>query len=540
MDGYAIVESFRRLDAGETLTESICTSISRARPPDYQLAALVVRLRDRPRSPPEEALLNWIYKETPSVAAIVAEVFEGPLQDSQGTLVAACDNEDLVLLRRIQRKQDIGLQLFGRFIQRYVKGDIPEVVAAFMLALVYKEGLNDPDITALTMAMTGSGATVDYRDYSENRGRRMLRRYPTGGVSEKVALILPSVCIALSDTLPLLTTTVVGRALGFTGGTWDKLKVVPGFTFPAPGSETEDVLSKCNAVMCTTGDLVNPADRELYLLRSLTSTITSDALIVSSIASKHLALPPHRMLLDICFGPGAFLQTKAYAERIAAKLTAVLNGGGVECSNVFTDTSQPAGTGVGNVLEVAEALAVMGAPNSLIDWDTRAIQRQRDIVVSQTTLLLCSEFKHLSSENLKSEVLTLFSSGRVLAAFYTLLIAHSVNQVDAENLCATPATLIEKLRGVPVLSRMDGKLTGLNQVRLGNLVNFKLAPRFAVESAPGQNRSGLRLTKQISDLVTSGEPLCVVYTQSDEPVKLTEELEEELVSCFGLSATTRV
>jgi pyrimidine-nucleoside phosphorylase len=540
MDGYAIVESFRRLDAGETLTESICTSISRARPPDYQLAALVVRLRDRPRSQAEEGLLNWIYKETPSVAAIVAEVFEGPLQDSQGAPVAACDNEDLVLLRRIQRKHDIGLQLFSRFIQRYVNGDIPEVVAALMLALVYKEGLNDPDITALTMAMTGSGGTVDYRGYSENRGRRMLRRYPTGGVSEKVALILPSVCIALSNTLPLLTTTVVGRALGFTGGTWDKLKVVPGFTFPSPGSETENVLSKCNAAMCTTSDVVNPADRQLYLLRSLTGTITSDALIVSSIASKHLALPPHRMLLDICFGPGAFLQTKAYAERIAAKLTAVLNGGGIECSNVFTDTSQPAGAGVGNVLEVAEALAVMGASNSSIDWDTRAIQRQRDIVVSQTALLLCSEFKHVSSENLRSEVLTLFSSGRVLAAFYTLLIAHSVNQVEAEKLCATPAALVEKLRGVPVLSRMDGKLTGLNQVMLGNLVNFKLSPMLAVETAPGQNRSGLRLTKQIGDLVTSGEPLCVVYTQSDEPVRLTEELEEELVSCFGLSATTRV
>jgi len=86
---------------------------------------------------------------------------------------------------------------------------------------------------------------------------------------------MPSLCAALAGELPVLTTTLVGRSLGFTGGSWDKLSSIPGFRFPEPGNETLRVLGECGAAMCTTGERINPADRDLYVLRSITGTVVS-------------------------------------------------------------------------------------------------------------------------------------------------------------------------------------------------------------------------------------------------------------------------
>ncbi len=126
---------------------------------------------------------------------------------------------------------------------------------------------------------------------------------------------------------------------------------------------------------------------------------------MSSIASKHLALPAHRLLLDMRFGPGAFLSTQDAARSLAAKLESVLRGSGISCNSLLMDSTYPTGTAIGNALEVIEALVVMGAYSGSIPWDSAALTQQRGIVVRQTIQLLVSEFPELSIESLTCEPL---------------------------------------------------------------------------------------------------------------------------------------
>jgi len=165
--------------------------------------------------------------------------------------------------------------------------------------------------------MLESGSVFDYRSLARKTGRRLIRRYPTGGVSEKVSLILPSILVALSEHIPLMSTTLVARSLSFTGGTWDKLAIIPEFRFAAPGQDIENILAETRVAVCTTNSQVCPADRSLYTLRSLTGNVVSKPLIISSICSKHLALPVHRILMDVRFGPGSFMFRKEDAMDLA-------------------------------------------------------------------------------------------------------------------------------------------------------------------------------------------------------------------------------
>lgn len=533
---YEMAECYRQLEQGEYLSERHCSYIYSAKPPGHQIATLTVRLLSRRRAPFEDPLLRWVFSEYSSVRWLIRTVYhDSPVvhafvaepSDSSPLL----SEDDLTGLKRIRQHHEVGLPFFQRYIEGYLRGTVPEVAMAFMLGLIVVEGLSEDDVGSLTFAMAHSGEVWDYRKYAEDCGRRMVRRYPTGGVSEKVALILPSVCSALSDDFPILTTTLVGRSLGFTGGTWDKLSVIGGFSFPAPGHETERVLAACGAAMCTTGERVDPADRELYMLRSVTGTVVSEALIVSSVASKHLALLPHGMLLDVRFGRGAFLRSRGAAEALASHLERLLRAGGIQCCATFTDTRDPAGVTAGNTPELVEALAVMGAAQVMASFDPGSIQQQRDIVASQTVQLLSLELPNIDREQLRSRIDVLFQSGRVLGAFYALLCAHSVPPYEAERICSRPESLLEGFVEVQVLSSTRGRLIELDQVKLGNLVNFALPPPSMTE--PGGNRSGVRLKKRVGDHVAAGEPLCSLYLYPEVRGHASvEDLRREFASCF--------
>ncbi len=246
------------------------------------------------------------------------------------------------------------------FVGGVVDGSITRPQAAAWLAWAWRRGLTDDETVALTQAMTTSGDLLSWGE-----GAPLVDKHSTGGVGDKVSLVLAPLWAELGWRVPMIS----GRGLGHTGGTLDKLESIPGYRTDLSTDELSRVLSTVGCfVSGQTGELA-PADRILYSLRNETSTVDSIPLIVGSILSKKLAEGTERLVLDVKVGSGAFMQTEAEAAALAEALVRVARGAGLACTAVATAMDRPLGEKVGNALEVQEAVACLqgGGPDDLRD-----------------------------------------------------------------------------------------------------------------------------------------------------------------------------
>src|SRR5580765_2028078 len=256
----------------------------------------------------------------------------------------------------IRRKRD-GATLseaeIAGVVQGIVDGSLSEgQIAAFAMA-VYFRGLTGQECAALTRAMTGSGSVLDWS--RADLGGPVLDKHSTGGVGDKVSLILAPVVAACGGFVPMIS----GHGLGHTGGTLDKLASIPGYdTAPDLARFRAAVREAGCAIVGQTADLA-PADRRLYAIRDVTATVDSIPLITASILSKKLAAGLDALVIDVKVGSGAFATSIEAAIDLADSLLAVAEGAGLRTSALLTDMSQVLGHDVGNALEVHEAIGVL-------------------------------------------------------------------------------------------------------------------------------------------------------------------------------------
>lgn len=479
--------------------------------PSLMKAALMARLIHRARTAVEHELLQRLLTTLPDVHALLADVFPSNTRMFDILLPRMHDPFVTQVFRGDWPSPEARKNDYEIFMARFLSGDIsPEIVAAW-LGTVVERGLSTEALYDLTYAMRNSGQIYDYRVSPKLRGRKLLRRYPTGGLSEKTALILPSVLVKASEHYPIASNFLVARTLGFTGGTWDKLSAIPTFRFPLPGGESEDVMERCGVAMTITHGDLNPADRKLYQMRSVTGTIESFELIVSSIASKQLAVPAHHLLLDVRYGDGAFLRSRDEARRCANALVDVISEGGTPCSAHLTDTPEPNGSAVGNALEVAEAIAVMGG-GAIAQWDARALEEQRELVLLFYGLLMAKAFDSDDVAPWISEARAWFRSGEVLRGFMKLLAAHDVNDTLMDKLVQDPNEVLAiPAVGWPVYAQQSGRLIAIDQRRLGHLVNFGMGAGGNDYQGTLCVKSGIKLGARLGDSIQAGQALCWVF-----------------------------
>jgi thymidine phosphorylase len=226
-------------------------------------------------------------------------------------------------------------------------------VAAFAMAVFFR-GLDATELPAFTLGMRDSGTVLDWGDVD----RPVLDKHSTGGVGDKVSLLLAPIVAACGGAVPMLS----GRGLGHTGGTLDKLEAIPGYdTAPAPERLRAVVRRAGCAIVGQTDDLA-PADRRLYALRDATATVESVPLIVSSILSKKLAAGLGALVLDVKHGSGAFMAELDAARALARALVDVAVAAGLPTVALLTDMDRVLGATAGNALEVRECIdALTGA-----------------------------------------------------------------------------------------------------------------------------------------------------------------------------------
>ena len=254
----------------------------------------------------------------------------------------------------ITTKRDDGLlsdDAITWVLDAYERGEVAEEQMSALLMAIFFNGLSDRELNTWTDRMIESGERLDLGVLS----RPTVDKHSTGGVGDKISLILAPLVAACGAAVPQLS----GRGLGHTGGTLDKLESIPGWRAFLSNDEIRDQLDSVGAVICAAGEGLAPVDRKLYSLRDVTATVASIPLISSSIMSKKIAEGTHALVLDVKVGRGAFLKSVEQARELATTMVRLGTDHGVATIAQLTSMNAPLGRAVGNALEVSESVDVL-------------------------------------------------------------------------------------------------------------------------------------------------------------------------------------
>jgi thymidine phosphorylase len=236
-------------------------------------------------------------------------------------------------------------------LDAYGRGEVAEEQMSALLMAIFFNGLSDRELSTWTDRMIESGERLDLGGLT----RPTVDKHSTGGVGDKISLILAPLVAACGAAVPQLS----GRGLGHTGGTLDKLESIPGWRAFLSNDEIRAQLDSIGAVICAAGQGLAPVDRRLYSLRDVTATVASIPLISSSIMSKKIAEGTQALVLDVKVGRGAFIKSLEHARELATTMVRLGTDHGVATIGQLTSMNAPLGRAVGNALEVNESVDVL-------------------------------------------------------------------------------------------------------------------------------------------------------------------------------------
>jgi len=369
-------------------------------------------------------------------------------------------------------------------ISGYTSGDVAdEQMAAFLMAVCFR-GLGPGELRAWTSAMVESGERLDLSSVPAPT----VDKHSTGGVGDKVSLVLAPLVAACGVAVPQLS----GRGLGHTGGTLDKLESIAGWRAGLSAAEMMSVLRDAGCVICAAGPGLAPADRSLYALRDVTGTVDSIPLIASSIMSKKIAEGTAALVLDVKVGSGAFLPDVADARLLAQTMVELGAEYGVRTSALLTRMDSPLGRAVGNAVEVEEAVATLrgDGPADL----------------TEVTLALAAEM--LAVAGITADPAAALASGQALDRYRRMIAAQGG---DPE------APLPQARQAEKVTAGQSGWLRRLDARAVG-VAAWRLGAGRARKEDPVNHAAGARCLAKPGEWVEAGQP--VVELLADEVARL--------------------
>ena len=381
----------------------------------------------------------------------------------------------------------------GWLFAAYAGGEVADEQMAALLMAIYFNGLDGAELRAWTGAMIDSGERLNLAGAAVG-GRPSVDKHSTGGVGDKVSLVLAPLVASCGAVVPMLS----GRGLGHTGGTLDKLESIPGWRASLGNDELTAALAEVGAVIAAAGDGLAPADRRLYALRDVTGTVESIPLIASSIMSKKIAEGTGALVLDVKTGAGAFMQEQDRALDLARTMVALGEEHGVRTRALVTRMDAPLGRAVGNALEVGEAI--------------EALRGEGPEDLMEVTFALAGQMLELAG--LEADPRQAIASGRALEVFRRMVRAQG-GDPDAP----LPRAL-HRQGALPAASggwvtRLDARAVGVAAWRLG-------AGRARKEDSVSHT-AGVRCLAKPGDYVAAGQP--VLELHADDPGRLAAALE---------------
>jgi len=386
------------------------------------------------------------------------------------------------------------------FIRAYTDGEIPDEQAAALLMAILFRGMAPDELARWTAAMIATGTRADLSSLP----RPTVDKHSTGGVGDKISLVLCPLVAACGAAVP----QAGGRGLGHTGGTLDKMEVIPGWRSTLSTEEVRRILAEVGAVINAAGPDLAPADRKLYALRDVTGTVESIPLIASSIMSKKIAEGTDALVLDVKVGSGAFMKDLDQARELAETMVALGEAHDVRTRALLTQMGVPLGRTAGNALEVREAVEVLagGGPSDVVEL----------------TVALAREMLDLAG--LDADPADALRDGRAMDSWRAMVRAQG-GDPDAPLPVAQEVEVV-RAPATGTLARLDALAVGVAAWRLG-------AGRTRKEDDVSPV-AGVVWHATVGDEVTEGEPLLELHL--DDPSRLPAAL-EALDSAIEVSPT---
>lgn len=396
-------------------------------------------------------------------------------------------------------------------INEYTADRIPDYQVSALLMAIYLNGMTDAETSALAKAMLDSGEVLNLDLIPGIK----VDKHSTGGVGDKISIPLAPLVASAGVKNPMIS----GRGLGHTGGTLDKLEAIPGYDVDETVDQfIKQVSEHGTAIISATKD-VAPADRKIYALRDVTSTVESIPLIASSIMSKKLASGTNALVLDVKTGNGAFMKTEERARKLAETLVAIGRQNNVPCVAYLTDMNQPLGYAIGNANEIKESIAVLRGEGPEDVTELTLILGAEMLVlagISKTT----AQARAILEDHIKD--------GSALAAFKQLI----TDQGGDASIVDHPEKLPQADGQVDVIAQASGYITAIETNELG-LASVKIGGGRAKKDDIVDPAVGIMMHKKLGDAVKTGEPLATLYVNTEAP----EEVQAQVLNSFTIGET---
>lgn len=402
-----------------------------------------------------------------------------------------------------------------RFVAGITDGSVTDGQVAALGMAVFFNGMSPEEGAALTLAMRDSGDVMNWTELGFEAGAPIVDKHSTGGVGDKVSLMLAPIVAACGGYVPMIS----GRGLGHTGGTLDKLESIPGYDpYPSINKFADIVKTVGCSIIGQTGDLA-PADKRFYGIRDVTATVESIPLITASILSKKLSAGLNALVMDVKFGNGAFMDSYEKAEELARNIVRVAGAAGVPTTALLTDMNQVLGRTAGNAVEVFETIEFLVNPKT-------ADKRLVDITLDLAAHMLSLSGAQPNFDTARDKAAVALMRGDAAGLFEKMVAA----QGGPNDLFEKKDTYLKLAPIVkPVLAgkagyvaAMDTRAIGMAVVALGG---GRTSPSQAVDHSVGFTE-----ICQISDSLQADQPLAMVYAK-------TEAAADDAISRFHSAVT---
>ena len=416
------------------------------------------------------------------------------------------------ILEIISKKRDakeLNRKEIGYFVKEYTNGNITDYQAAALVMAIYINGMNDREITDLSIEMAESGEILDLSEFGEN----VVDKHSTGGVGDKVSIIVLPIIASLGVPIAKMS----GRGLGFTGGTVDKLESIPGYKTDI--GIDEFISNVKNIGISMIGQTLNlaPADKKIYALRDSISCVESIPLIASSIMSKKIASGANKIVLDVTVGKGAFMKNQENAERLAKQMIQIGKLANKEVKCVLTKMDEPLGYSVGNSLEVIEAI-------NFLKGDMQ--EDLREVVLELGSYMLKLAGKGENIEENKKRILENIQNGKAYNKFKQM-----VQNQGGDISYLEDTNKFEKSKHIlAVVANKSGYVQEINAEEIGKLSCYLGAGRINKEDKINQ-KAGIILNKKVGDRVEEQDFLAYICTDEEEKL---EEAERKILEIYKI------
>lgn len=416
----------------------------------------------------------------------------------------------LDIIAKKRDSKELTKQEIEYFVKEYTVGNITDYQAAALIMAIYIRGMNDREITDLTLAMAHSGEVLDLSCFGEN----VVDKHSTGGVGDKVSIILLPIIASLGVPVAKMS----GRGLGFTGGTVDKMESIPGYKTNISIKDFIEDVKKVGISMIGQTMNLAPADKKIYALRDAISCVENIPLIASSIMSKKIASGANKIVIDVTVGKGAFMKNKEDAQKLAEQMIRIGKLAGREVRCVLTPMDEPLGYAVGNSLEVIEAINFLkgNMPKDL-----------KDVVLELGANMLQLAGKGENIEENKLKMLKNIENGAAFNKFEEMV----KNQGGDISYLEDTTKFKKSKYTIAVVAEEDGIVKEINAEEIGKLACYLGAGRVNKDDKIEPD-VGIVLNKKVGDEVMVNDFLAYICGNDENKV---HESEKKILEIYKIS-----